>query len=72
MTDTILTQKKLLLTHVLLRLIGGAQRAGVQLKFRVIYIYMSAGMSVVSKMHRQNYVAHVHAQSHFGAVKTNL
>ena len=35
---------------------------------RDIYV----GMSVVSKMRRQNYVAHAHAQSHFWAVKNDL
>ena len=53
-------------------IVGRAKRAphwGVQSRFRVI---MSVGMSVVSKMRRRNYVAHAHAQSHFGAVKTDL
>ena len=39
---------------------------------RDIYMCRSVSMSVVSKMRRQDYVAHAHAQSHFWAVKTDL
>ena len=41
----------------------------------MIYICVSVGrsvMSVVSKVRRWNYVAHVQAQSHFWAVETDL
>ena len=37
-----------------------------------ICVGRSVGMSVVSKVRTWNYVAHVHAQSHFGAVETDL
>ena len=37
-----------------------------------IYMCRLVGMSVVSKMRRQNYVAHTHAQSNIWAVKTDL
>ena len=38
----------------------------------IYYVGWSVGMSVVSKMRRQDYVAHAHVQSHFWAVKTDL
>ena len=56
---------------IIMCIIGQAKRAphwGVQSRFCVIYIYVS----VVCQLHRRNYVAHAHAQSHFWAVKTDL
>ena len=34
-------------------------------------IYVSVGMSVMSKMRRRDNVAHAHARNHFWAVKTD-
>ena len=56
---------------VLPGIIGRVKQAphwGVQSRFRVIYIiYVSVGWYVCRvQMCRRNYVAHVHAQSHFG------